>query len=211
MVGLTTKAGRPFLARLLVVVLICGGAAVWGAGDERSKVSNESASVQRVTDVVRQPMPIIGRVEPRQAARFSLLRSRPESITGSLQRRLGRPSLGINWNLAQKLHVPAGGRFWAVPGRNHLCILAELESGAAGTSCTTTESALKHGASIVLIGGPAQSWLPGSRRFIVGIAPDGKREALAHTDGSVAAAPVKRSVFWLRDVNRNPPQQLTLR
>jgi len=75
--------------------------------------------------------------------------------------------------------------------------------------CAPTRYAVAHGVGVVTIG-PGDSHVSGYR-LIVGIAPNGARQVLVHTNGSVTAVPVVGNVFTLRDSLDMPPDRLTVR
>jgi hypothetical protein len=55
-------------------------------------------------------------VQPRQLARFALLRTPPEGLPLSIRRVLHRPVFGINWRLAHRIPAKSEGVYWLVPG-----------------------------------------------------------------------------------------------
>ena len=79
------------------------------------------------------------------------------------------------------------------------------------TTCAQTSHALQHGiADITITPADPAAHTPESR-LIVGVAPDGAREALVHTQGVTETAPVVDGVFTLRDSIVAPPDFLELR
>ncbi len=153
---------------------------------------------------------VISHAQPRQLAAFSLLRTPPEGLPASTRRILRRPIFGINFRLAQRIPVKSEGAYWLVPGNGHLCVISQgvMHGPGVGSTCATTSRAIAHSIgdiSITLPGG-------GHRfRLIVGVAPDGAREALVNTRGAIATAPVHGEVFLLRDTTLAPPDVITLR
>jgi hypothetical protein len=154
--------------------------------------------------------PVISHTQPRQLAAFALLRTQPEGLPAATQRILRRPIFGINWKLAQRIPVKSEGTYWLVPGNRHLCMISQgvMHGPGVGTTCAATSQAIAHGIADISI------TLPGAAhrtRVIVGVAPDGTREALVHTRGAIAAAPVHDEVFVLRDLTLAPPDVISLR
>jgi hypothetical protein len=86
-----------------------------------------------------------------------------------------------------------------------------MGSPGVDTNCAKTSEALKHSIAEITIARavPGSGIPPG--RLIVGAAPDGVREVLVHTHGSVATVPVVEGVFVSRDSIVAPPDFLTLR
>jgi len=71
-----------------------------------------------------------------------------------------------------------------------------------------TAPATAHGIAATSITPPNA---PHPARLIVGVAPDGTREALVHTRGVVAAVPVRGAAFALRDSTPHPADFISLR
>ncbi len=156
---------------------------------------------------------VIAHVQRRQSASFALLRTRPEPLPGRIRRILRQPIVGMNWDLAQRIPVAQRGTFWLVPGNRHLCIVqrGSLGSPGVGTTCARTSQAVGHGIANIAVRRAPFGSSTGQARLIVGVAPDGAREVLVHTRGSVATAPVAGTAFVLRDSIAAPPDVLTLR
>jgi hypothetical protein len=154
--------------------------------------------------------PVISRAQPRQLAAFALLRTPPEGLSAATQRILRRPVFGINWKLAQRIPIKSDGTYWLVPGDGHLCVISQgvMHGLGVGSTCAATSHAIAHGIADISI------TLPGAAhpaRLIIGVAPDGTREALVHTHGTIAATPVHDEVFVLRDSTLAPPDVISLR
>jgi hypothetical protein len=154
--------------------------------------------------------PVISRAQSRQLAAFALLRTPPEGLPAATQRILRRPVFGIDWKLAQRIPAKSKGAYWLIPGDGHLCVISQgvMHGPGVGTTCATTSRAVAHGIADISI------TLPGAAhrvRVIVGVAPDGASEALVHTRGAIAAAPVHGEVFVLRDSTLAPPDTIALR
>ncbi len=222
-----TQAGRRFGAGLLVLVCI-GGIGLWqvlrsdappGKEIEVSTSSDESEmapgtpvpGVSSQTD--QTSLPAVSRVEPRQLASFSVLRTPPEALPATI-RNVFKPGYGLNWKLAQRLPVSLRGNYWAVPGHGWLCLLSQTP--LADLTCTTTAQAVAHGVVAANIreapntdkGVFGVSRARG-RRLIVGIAPDGAREMRIESPGSTTTTPVVDGIFILRDRLTNPPDNTT--
>jgi hypothetical protein len=71
-----------------------------------------------------------------------------------------------------------------------------------------TAQALVQGIAAISITPPGA---PQPARLIVGVAPDGTREALVHTRGVTATVPVRGAAFALRDSTLAPPNFISLR
>jgi hypothetical protein len=206
---------RAGVGSLVALALIAGAASCGGSGTPRP-----SSRAAPLTAPVRPgALPryrIVMRVEPRQRAAFALLRTRPEGIPASTRHRLGKPIVGGNWRLAQRIPVALPRRYWLVPANRHLCIVAQGSAGprGAGTTCARTADAVAHGVAHVTIGGAgpgAAASHPKRSRLIVGVAPDGARKVLVHTRGEVAIVPVVHGTFVRRDANAAPPERLRVR
>jgi hypothetical protein len=116
----------------------------------------------------------------------------------------------MNWKLAQRIPVKSEGIYWLVPGNGHVCVISQgvMHGPGVGTTCATTAQVIAHGIADISI------TLPGAAhrfRLIVGVAPDGAREALVHTRGTIAVAPVHDEVFLLHDLTLAPPDLISLR
>lgn len=155
-------------------------------------------------------LPVISRVQPPLLSAFALLRTRPEGLPPATQRFLRRPVFGSNWNLARRIPVKAEGTYWLVPGNRHLCLIwgGVMGGPGVGATCVKTAQAIVHGIAASSITPPDA---PHPARLIVGIAPDGTREALVHTRDVIAAVPVRGAVFVLRDSTLAPADFISLR
>lgn len=155
---------------------------------------------------------VVRRVEPLQAARFALLRTPPEGLPARIRRILRAPSAGMSWALARRIRVELPGAYWLVPANGRMCIVdrGSLGNPAVETTCVRTDRALAEGVATVTLARP-HAGAPRPARLIVGVAPDGAREAAVRTRGTVARVPVVDGVFVLRDETLAPPDSLSLR
>jgi hypothetical protein len=195
-------AGQRLGAALLLLVLI-GGLVAWqvlaGSGSAGGKTAGDvgvSARPGRFAPVVKQ-------ASLAQTATFRLLRTPAEGLPTDVTRSLHKPTFGLNWKLAQRL--PATGGFWAVPGRNALCIVGRMEGGSVSVNCGTTRHVVTHGVAAVQLRGSSQP--EKGQRSIVGLAPDGAVAVRIYTHQYFTTVPVKDTVFVLRDSVMDPPDR----
>jgi hypothetical protein len=140
----------------------------------------------------------------RQLGRFESLRGPAERLPADV-RDIIQAKPGIDANLAHRLPVRGRAPFWVVPGNGFLCILIEQEVHSVSSVCATTSEALMHGVSITLLN-PR-----GHGRTVVGIAPDGPREAVLQGNGITNATKIDHGVFVHRDSLSVPVNQVLLR
>lgn len=164
----------------------------------RGQISDEPASI-----------PVISRVQIRQAKAFSILRSPPEGLPKHITRLLRQPIFGTNWMLAQRIPTPGRGTYWAIPGNGYLCIVSQQENQpSASTVCETNQYAINHGlvaTSVWEIEGKDPE------RSIVGLVPDGTPWVQVITHGSSKRLIVNRhDVFVMSDSLPYPPSLITL-
>jgi hypothetical protein len=221
-VNISAKVSWRACASSLAVLSLLAGVGACGTSKtsdaRRSDATTQSSP--RASQASREATPseprayrVIARAEHRQLANFALLRTPPEGLPAGTQRILRAPIFGVNWKLAQRIPVTLPGAYWVVPGNRYLCVISlkSMGSPGAGTTCAQTSQALEHGiADITIARGSPGSRIPHGR-LIVGVAPDGVREVLVHTHGSVATVPVVDDVFALRDSATSPPDFSTLR
>jgi hypothetical protein len=153
---------------------------------------------------------IIPFVEARQFNSFAVLRGDPTGLPTKIRQQLGRPILGTNEWLAQRLSEDTPRRVWVVPGNGNLCLVDQPPSGGLGTACTTTANALRHGITSTFL---VEAQQGGSRggRTIVGLAPDPAREVRVHTPGfPPVTVPVRHNVFTLSDGVTEPPETIEM-
>lgn len=214
MTHVSLRAGRRISIGLLVLAS-AGAIILWQTlRHDGASLSAKVATGSHRDSLATEPgignprvAPSIQRVQHQQSSNFSLFRHPPEGLPAATRKILGRPAYGMNWSLAQRL--PVRGDYWAVPGNGYLCVVEQANSGASSRACAPTKYVVAHGVGIVSIGaGHSRS---SGHRLIVGVAPNGTRQVLVHTDGSVATVPVVGNVFTLRDSSSNPPERLTLR
>jgi hypothetical protein len=200
-------AGSLSVLSLLVSIGACGTSntsRTRGPGD-----SQTSPSLRKNSPSVSEPRAyrVVAQVEHRQLANFALLRTPPEGLPAAIQRVLRAPVFGSNWKLAQRIPVTLSGVYWLVPGNGYLCVISQGSMGnpGIGTTCAQTSQALRHGVAAITVARavPGSHVPPG--RLIVGVAPDGARQVVVHTQGSVETVPVIDEVFVLRDSMVAPP------
>ncbi|MBS1870376.1 MAG: hypothetical protein JSS99_12010 [Actinobacteria bacterium] len=176
----------------------CGSAAPGGAEPRARTVEHAPRMLERLSHTQRRE--------------FALLRTRPEGLPKGLGHLPNAEDAAINRAMAQRIPVMVPGSYWLAPGIGSLCILSEVP-GTPGivTVCASTREVLQHGLGTISFpsAGPTHAGPP--TRLLVGIAPDGARAALVHTDGSVAAVPVVGGVFVLRDSRQGASESIELR
>jgi hypothetical protein len=213
------RAGRRRLAAGLSLTVVVCAAVSWGLlgtgdGARRAPEGPATAPGARAEGAPRgdpRSLAVIRRVQARQSANFSVLRTLPEGLPASTARILRQPAFGMNWALAQRLPEGADADFWAVPGNGFLCVLAQGDGVTLTASCTTTEDAIEHGVAAVLLRTSPRSRRARGRRLIVGMAPDQAREVSVHTRGNVTPVTAMKNVFTLHDSATDPPDRLVLR
>lgn len=199
---------------LLAVLLTLGACARSGTNDQsRADLSAAPTTGSTTVPAEVRRHPVITRAEPRQRARFELLRTPPEGLPARVRHILGAPVMGMNWTLAQRLPVNLSGAYWLVPGNGHLCIVDQgsLGNPAVGTTCARTARALARGIASITIARPNASAHTVQSRLIVGVAPDGAREVQVHTRGTVVTTSVAGTIFVVRDTLAAPPDRLSWR
>lgn len=152
---------------------------------------------------------VLRRVPDALQADFALLRTPPDGLPASIRKILHTPTYGMNWKLARRLPIKAFVHIWVVPGNGFICLISQQTQASAGTICETTHEALNHGIATIFLSGGGVDITP-LRRTIVGIAPDGTREVIANTQGSLARIYVTHGIFIHRDKSANPPDRLIL-
>jgi hypothetical protein len=218
-VKVSAQVSRRSCAGSLVVLCLVGGIGACGesrnSDARRSNASQTSPSLNNVAPSPREPRAyrVVVHEERQQLSNFALLRTRPEGLPLGVRRVLRAPVFGLNWKLAQRIPSTLRGTYWLVPGNGYLCVIAQGSMGSpeTGTTCAPTSQAVENGVADVTIARAA----PGSRvrpgRLIVGVAPNGARQVVFHTRGTVEAAPVVDDVFVLRDAIAAPPDSFTAR
>ena len=198
-------AGSLAVLALAVVAAGCGSAGGGEAGANGAHVAPASVIPPTAPSVAQAP---VGRVERGQLAHFALLRGRPERLPAGV-RDVWRPPIGgLNWKRAQRIPLLVPGRYWLVPGSRYLCIVSEVPATpGVGSICTPSAIAFNHAIASISITRAGR----GFRRLIVGVAPDGTRRVVFHTQGAVATAPVSDGLFVLRDAVGRPSDSVTLR
>jgi hypothetical protein len=196
---------------LLVLLLGCAYAAAtsWllhpsgeGAGD--GKAAREGPTGPATVAVIEN-------TEPRQLAAFVVLRSPPEGMPAELREILRHPVFGVNFALAQRLPVPLRRRYWIVPGRGTICLIARTAKGmAAELTCSSTAQILQEGLVATTLAQPLHSRAP-APRLIVGMAPDGESEASIRTGRETVTAEIDNGVFVVHDRAADPPDSVDFR
>jgi hypothetical protein len=153
--------------------------------------------------------PVIQHLQSDQRAHFAVLRTLPEGLPRAVRKILRQPNFGASWALAQRLTIDIPIQVWVVPGQGFLCIIDRQAESVVGVGCTPTRNARRHGLTTTLLDPPSSSQGYG-RRFTFGLAPDGTREMLVETHGSMTTTPVKNGVFLLRDRAMDPPSRVKL-
>lgn len=192
-------------ATLIGLLAILAGC---GAGSGESTV--ESADATLPDRFPGADVAVVARPELRQVNNLPLLRTPAEGLPAAVTTILRQPTYGMNWKFAQRIPTSAQGRFWAVPGRNVLCVLGQQDPESVSSNCAKTNRAIGHGLAAILVDETRSDLTrqPAYKRLMVGIAPNGTRSIRVYTDGSVHVARVSGGVFTLRDRERNPPQRM---
>lgn len=201
----TTVSWRTRASSLVVLLLVLGAAS---CGSETS-TNRDTAS--RTTDT--QPAPRMTEQPSRlQRTHFALLRTRPEGLPPRLRELVRTRDTSFNPTLAQRVPALLPGGYWLVPDADQLCIVSEVPgTPGAGTVCGSTRQTIEEGIAAVSITRAERAPTGALPRLVVGVAPDGAREALVHTHGSVATVPVVKGVFVLRDSARATSDFVELR
>ena len=196
-----TRAGSLVALLLALGVASCGSGASTGVDAGTSRTTGMPPAVRMIQQASRL-----------QRKRFALLRTRPEGLPAHLRDLVHTREASFNPVLAQRVPVLLPGSYWLVPEHRQLCVVSEVPgTPGAATVCGSTHQAIAEG--IVTISfAPAERASAGApTRLVVGVVPDGTREARVHTHGSIAAVPVVRGVFVLRDAVRAPSDFVELR
>jgi hypothetical protein len=199
-----------FLALLAVAAAGCGSSA--NDQESRSTMAKSAHAPATKPRSHEDPysLPVVSRVQPPQLSAFALLRKPAEGLPPATQRFFRKPVFGGNWNLARRIPAKAEGTYWLVPGYGHLCLISQGVMGniSVSATCEKTAEATTHGIAAISMTPPGA---PHPARLIVGVAPDGTREALVHTRGVVATVPVRDGTFVLRDSTLAPSDFISLR
>jgi len=211
-----TVSRRILVCSLSAILLLtcfssCGAPSTKQANFNGQNPSSPPEALSSTSDP--QAVRVAGRVEGQQRANFALLRTPPEGLPTAVQRALGNPVFGSNWNLAQRIPTIASGAYWLLPGNGYMCVVSErsLGSNTINTTCARASQARQRGIAAVTV----TREVPGSQskaaRLIVGLAPDGARQVVVHTRGIAETVRVHHEVFVLNDVIAAPPDFLTPR
>jgi hypothetical protein len=198
-------AGSLAVLALAVVPAGCGSA---GGDAHPAGASVAPAAVIPATTPSAAQSPLAP-VERGQLAHFALLRSRSGGLPAAVRDVWRPPVAGMNWKRARRIPILAPGGYWLVPGSRYLCIVSEIPATpGVGSICAPSAIAFRHALASISIARAGR----GFRRLIVGVAPDGTREAVFHTRGAVATAAVAGGgAFVLRDAAGRPSDFVTLR
>jgi hypothetical protein len=198
-------AGSLAVLSLAAVPIGCGSAGGGGTRTSGASTGPASAIPASAPSVAQGP---VGSVERGQLAHFALLRGRPERLPAAVRDVWRPPISGLNWKRAQRLPLLVPGAYWLVPGSRYLCIVSEVPATpGVGSICTPSAIAFRHAIASISIARAGR----GFRRLIIGVAPDGTRQVVFHTQGAVATAPVADGLFVLRDAAARPSDSVTLR
>jgi hypothetical protein len=154
---------------------------------------------------------VIEDTEAQQLTAFAALRSSPEGMPADLRKILRHPVFGVNFALAQRLPVPLRHRYWVIPGRGTICLIARTAKGmAAELTCSSTAQILQEGLVATTLAQPLRSRAP-APRLIIGMAPDGENKALIRTGKETVTAEIDKGVFVMRDRAADPPDSISFR
>jgi len=204
---------RLFAASLILLVVLLGfayaAAAVWLLHPSGKEV--DDGRIARETATGPASVAVIEDTEAQQLAAFAVLRSPPERMPADLRKILRHPVFGANFALAQRLPVPLHRRFWVIPGRGTICLVARTAKGmAAETTCSGTAQILQQGLVTTTLASRCVSRAP-APRVIVGVAPDDESEALIRTGRETVTAEIDNGVFVVRDRAADPPDSIGFR
>jgi hypothetical protein len=206
MTAWTTVSWRTRASSLVVLLLLGTCVAACGSSSgTRTDAASRTAPTQPARHIAERPSLL-------QRERFALLRTHPEGLPARLRGLVRARDASFDPALAQRIPVLLPGTYWLVPDAGQLCIASTVPgTPGATTICGSTRQAIEEGIATVTLT-PAERVPAGApTRLVVGVAPDGTREALVHTHGSVAAVPVVRGVFVLRDSARATSDFVELR
>jgi hypothetical protein len=188
----------------IALAVLLSGILVGGCG-------GDAAPTDRSPD---RPLPgagvaVIAHTSPRLTVGLPLLGTAPEGLPADVEAILREPTYGLNWDLAQRIPTRAPGGFWAVPGRDVVCVLSRQSSEAVASNCARAGHAIAHGIAAILISdGRTPSLGEGGRRLLVGIAPAEATTMRVYTDGDLRVVKVSNGAFTLRDESDDPPQNM---
>jgi hypothetical protein len=132
-------------------------------------------------------------------------------MPADLRKLLRHPVFGVNFALAQRLPVPLRRRYWIVPGRGTICLVARTaKEMAAELTCSSTAQILREGLVATTLAQPLYSRAP-APRLIVGMAPDDRNEASIRTGRETVTADIDNGVFVVRDRAADPPDSVSFR
>lgn len=194
---------RPAVRRIVIGLLagaVLGGLLLGATILKRHGPSGRKITSGRVQRV-RTPVYSVGDL--------ALFSGRAEGLPASVERVLRTPTKEMRWKDAQRLPMSAPARLWAVPGNGVLCFVTQQEPESVGTICSTQRRAQKHDLYTSYLSNQA-THSTRVERVIIGIAPDGTRDAVAYTHGVPVRIPVIDGVFLRRDEQRDAPGKVAL-
>ena len=205
MIASTTLSWRARASSLVALLLAAGVAACGGSVARTDATATHAAHTRPMPQAIEQPSHL-------QREHFALLRTRPEGLPARLRDLVRTRDASFNPALAQRIPALLPGGYWLVPDAGQLCIVSEVPgTPGAGTVCGGTRQTIEEGIATISFT-PAERAPAGTpTRLLVGVAPDGTREALVHTHDSVTPVSVVRGVFVLRDSARAPSDFVELR
>jgi hypothetical protein len=207
MIASTTVSWRT-RASSLVALLLSLGAASCGSGTSTDATPRTAGTASRLAP--QQHM--VERPTRLQREHFALLRTRPEGLPARLRDLVRTRDAAFNPALAQRIPALLPGGYWLVPDAGQICVVSEVPgTPGAGTVCGGTRQAIREGIATISFTRAERAPAGAPTRLVVGMAPDGAREALVHTHGSVTAVPIVRGVFVLRDSVPAPSDFVGLR
>jgi hypothetical protein len=126
-----------------------------------------------------------------------------------VRRIVRKPAYGLNLTMGHRLRLPMQDRYWLVPGRHVLCLIYAQTKHEVSSSCAPTKVALRHG--IVASSFREADGAAPAERVIVGVVPDGTRDAVVHTGKTTVTVAITRHIFVLKDSVSEPPDLVSLR
>jgi hypothetical protein len=90
--------------------------------------------------------------------------------------------MGVQWSAKARATTQHGFTVFAVPARDHLCLVYETATDGAGIACTRAEFAVAHGVAVRVISGN------GADTTLVGLVPDGISSVDVESGEDVRAA-----------------------
>ncbi|HKG38991.1 MAG TPA: hypothetical protein VKB25_08380 [Conexibacter sp.] len=206
MTASTTVSWRTRASSLVALLLTLGAASC-------ASETGTDATTTRTASTASRPAPHTVEWPTRlQRERFALLRTRPEGLPARLRDLVRTRDATFNPELAQRIPALLPGGYWLVPDAGQICVVSVVPgTPGAGTVCGSTRQAIREGIATISFTPAERAPAGAPTRLVVGVAPEGTRDVLVHTHGSVTATPVVRGVFVLRDSVRVPSDFVELR